>query len=213
VKVQDCLNHLNAEGNKLETLSKLKELEGTTAKTLSKVFKHYEIAYNNSTKVWEYVGTDENIKEREIHELEFEWEEYKRNNRQPRTKKNVEEPKNTNVAKVNPFDIPMGPAKEHSTTVEELKRTNAFSKGEIDILKQLIKERAVGLIPVGGTSEKSLYDSVIEHVPVGVATNRSSFNLTPATISRLDDLAKVSRIQKQDIVELAILQLLDRYEK
>lgn len=216
MKVQECIDHLNVKGNTLKSLSELNEMEGTSAKTLGHIFKHYNIAYNNSTKLWEYVGIDEHLKEREIHELEFEWEEFKKNNRQQRTKKNVEEPKETNVTKVNPFDIPMGPEKELTSAVQEPKQTETFSKSEIDVLKQLIKERAVGLKNIEGINgkpEKSLYDSVIERVPVGVATNRSSFNLTPTTISRLDDLAKVSRIQKQDIVELAILQLLDRYEK
>ncbi|QKE76065.1 hypothetical protein HPK19_24985 (plasmid) [Arthrobacter citreus] len=44
-------------------------------------------------------------------------------------------------------------------------------------------------------------------------TTRSSFNLTNSTIGRLNRFTKHYKLQNQDIVELAIIQILEQFDR
>lgn len=52
----------------------------------------------------------------------------------------------------------------------------------------------------------------IERVPVNVDHVRSAFNMSKGTTERLKKFSKVRRIPLQDLVELAVLDLLQKYD-
>ena len=64
----------------------------------------------------------------------------------------------------------------------------------------------------GGCMEDFTIYKELERVPVNVEHIRSAFNMSKDTTERLREFSKVRRIPLQDLVELAVLDLLAKYD-
>jgi len=101
---------------------------------------------------------------------------------------------------------------EQKESMEEQKSTpnyKDFSEKEIKVLKQLIKERENN---IKFFQEFKIYKE-LEKVPTDAETVRSAFNMSKKTTERLKKYSQVRRIPLQDLVELAVINMLDDYEK
>lgn len=85
----------------------------------------------------------------------------------------------------------------------------SLTNEEIKVLKSIVKERKSDSELV---NKYAIYDELLK-VPVGKDTERSAYNLSKTTTSRLKKYAKERRLPLQDLVELAIINLLDKYDK
>jgi len=84
-----------------------------------------------------------------------------------------------------------------------------FTQEEIDTLKQLVSERKRNIELF---SVYKIYDE-LSKVPTNAETVRSAYNLSKETTERLKKYANERRLPLQDLVELAVINLLDKYEK
>ena len=84
-----------------------------------------------------------------------------------------------------------------------------FSQNDISTLKQLIKEHESTKAVV---EKYKIYDE-LSKVPVNAETVRSAFNMSKDTTERLKKYAGERRLPLQDIVELAVINLLEQYDK
>lgn len=84
-----------------------------------------------------------------------------------------------------------------------------FTQEEIDVLKGIIHERK-GNIEL--FSVYQIYDE-LSKVPTDVEQVRNAYNMSKQTTERLKKYASERRLPLQDLVELAVINLLDKYEK
>lgn len=84
-----------------------------------------------------------------------------------------------------------------------------FTEEEKEILKTLVQERKHDFKLF---HEYKVYDE-IKKVPIGSDQVRSAFNMSKETTERLKKYASVRRLPLQDLVELAVINLLDQYDK
>jgi transposase-like protein len=97
-----------------------------------------------------------------------------------------------------------------STQVQESTNKNIdFTSKEIKVLKQIVKEHESNIELF---HEYQIYKE-LEKVPVDAETVRSAFNMSKETTERLKKYSQVRRIPLQDLVELAVLNLLNKYDK
>ena len=145
------------------------------------------VSSRTQKNVKELTGTQKNVQE-PLQEISATIEE------SLRTEKNVHEPRKERTRTQKNSDEPL--------------RTQTFSKEEIAILKMIIQERQKNAHEL---HEETIYDLINTKVKKDVEATRSSFNLSNTTIERLNEFAKDNKLQKQDIVELALIQLLNRF--
>ena len=84
-----------------------------------------------------------------------------------------------------------------------------FTQGEIEVLKEIISERKNDLKL---SHEYRVYKE-LDKVPTNVETVRSAFNISKRTTERLKKFSSERRLPLQDLVELAVINLLDQYDK
>lgn len=77
----------------------------------------------------------------------------------------------------------------------------------MDVLKRIIKDYQTLDI------DKYLIYAALEKVPVNVEQERIANNVSKETSIRLKQFAKKRRLPLQDVVELAIIEMLDKYDK
>jgi hypothetical protein len=101
-------------------------------------------------------------------------------------------------------------SKQENTKVQESTNKNIdLTSKEIKVLKQIVKERESNIELF---NEYQIYKE-LEKVPVDAETVRSAFNMSKETTERLRKYASVRRIPLQDLVELAVLNLLNKYDR
>jgi hypothetical protein len=88
-------------------------------------------------------------------------------------------------------------------------KNDTFANEEVEVLKELIQERKRGYELF---SEYRIYDE-LSKVPTDRDTVRNAYNLSTGTTERLKQYASKRRLPLQDLVELAIINLLDKYDK
>lgn len=104
--------------------------------------------------------------------------------------------------------------KEQTSTPKEIKeqlgtlKNNDFTAEEIDVLKSIIRERKINIKLF---HEYRVYEE-LSKVPIGAEQVRSAFNMSKETTERLKKYANERRLPLQDLVELAVINLLDQYE-
>jgi hypothetical protein len=125
------------------------------------------------------------------------------------TNKNMKRPnKNTGVQKSTNENSNTGQMKTNSPkSTQSNSNEPAFTESEIKTLKEIIKERE---------SNKELLNEFmiykeLSKVPTDAETIRSAFNMSKETTERLKKYANERRLPLQDIVELAVINLLDKY--
>lgn len=102
--------------------------------------------------------------------------------------------------------------KENESTKESQESTtknNHFTADEIRVLKNIVEERKRDIQLF---QEYRIYKE-LESVPVDADTVRSAFNMSKETTERLKKFSQVRRIPLQDLVELAVINLLNEYDK
>ena len=99
-------------------------------------------------------------------------------------------------------------SKRPNVNTGQTKNVN-FTQGEIEVLKNIIDERKNDLKLF---HEYRIYKE-LDKVPINEETVRSAFNMSKTTTERLKRYASVSRLPLQDLVELAVINLLDQYDK
>ncbi|BCD33087.1 hypothetical protein BC30102_p123 (plasmid) [Bacillus cereus] len=185
MKVVEVLEKLNGEHN-ISSLSKEVQIP---EKKFRNTLKELGAEFDNSTKKWSF-GGDENLLEREITEfIDLSTTKSRRT-----TKKNT--------------DVQTNEKKNVSVQVSENKNSS-FTDEEMEVLKSIIKERKRDYELF---SEYRVYDE-LSKVPTDEETERSAYTLSKTTTSRLKKYAKERRLPLQDLVELAIINLLDKYDK
>jgi DNA-binding protein Fis len=101
-------------------------------------------------------------------------------------------------------------AKLNTKEVQESTPKNAdFTEKELKVLKQLVKESEMNIKLF---QEFQIYKE-LEKVPTDAETVRSAFNMSKRTTERLKKYSQVRRIPLQDLVELAVINMLDEYDK
>jgi len=84
-----------------------------------------------------------------------------------------------------------------------------LSEDEINVIKEIIEERKSDLKLF---HEFRVYKE-LSKVPTNEETVRSAFNMSKTTTERLKKYANERRLPLQDLAELAIINLLDQYDK
>jgi hypothetical protein len=87
--------------------------------------------------------------------------------------------------------------------------TPTFTDSEVNVIKQIVKERERDIELF---HEYKIYKE-LEKVPTDAEHVRSAFNMSKKTTERLKKFSNVRRIPLQDLVELAVINLLDQYDK
>jgi len=211
--LREILNLLNTDGYNCAKIAKEhKEAVGVGEKKLSEILKGLGFEFSNSgSKGWSFNG-DESL-------LDTGFKEHVPGIK--RTRKNASVPKGALIHPKDPLESIKLEKEEPKGTVKNVNeplRTNVFSNDEIAILKQMVKERQTNSEEPKRTKKnleeqkQTLLELVNEYVVPG-DKKRSSFNLSSSTINSLEELAKINRINKQELVELAILLLIEQYKK
>lgn len=93
-------------------------------------------------------------------------------------------------------------------------KKNIFTEEEIKVLKEIVKEYENNFFKSNEMqpSEYEIYKE-LEKVRTDAETIRSAFNMSKETTERLKHFSQVRRIPLQDLVELAVITLLDKYDK
>jgi hypothetical protein len=89
-----------------------------------------------------------------------------------------------------------------------------FTEEEIKILKQIVKEYENNFFKSNDIDLKEfkIYQD-LKKVPTGANHIRSAFNMSKETTEQLKVFSTVRRIPLQDLVELAVINLLEEYDK
>jgi len=185
MKFRELIEKLNGEHN-VSTLGKEVKIG---EKKLRKALKDIGAVFDNSSKKWLYEG-DENVLEREI----TEFVDMSTNMRRKR------EPMNRKVQKS---------SLENKNEQESSLNDIGFTDDEIEVLKSVVEERKRGYELF---SKYRIYDE-LSKVPTDEDVERSAYNISKSTVSRLKKYAKDRRLPLQDLVELAIINLLEKYDK
>lgn len=177
----------------LSELNNTEELTHHRGRTLKKPLSKAGFGLNRKTKKWEYQGEGE----APLNELGSTYIS------QEGTTKNekviASNSKNTKEQTSTPKEI-----KEQLSTL----KNNDFTAEEIDVLKSIIRERKINIKLF---HEYRIYEE-LSKVPIGAEQVRSAFNMSKETTERLKKYANERRLPLQDLVELAVINLLDQYE-
>jgi hypothetical protein len=168
----------------LSELNNSEELTHHRGRTLKKPLSNAGFGLNRKTNKWEYQGEGEPP----LNELGSKY------TTQEGTVKSVK-------VKASKQEY----TKEQTSTP----KNNNFTDREMEVLKLLIKEHEKN---IKYFHEYRIYDEITK-VPVGAVQVRSAFNMSKETTERLKKYASVRRIPLQDIVELAVIKLLEQYDK
>lgn len=103
--------------------------------------------------------------------------------------------------------VPKSESKNKDVQTSTQKDKN-FTDEEIRVLKILIDEHQNDYKMY---SEYRIYDE-LSKVPINAEQVRSAFNMSKDTTERLKKYANVRRLPLQDLVELAVINLLDEYD-
>jgi hypothetical protein len=99
---------------------------------------------------------------------------------------------------------------ENTSDVQEsTPMNNPFNDDEIKVLKQIVGERKADIELF---HEYKIYGE-LERVPIDEETVRSAFTMSKGTTEKLKRFSQVRRIPLQDLVELAVINLLEKYDK
>jgi hypothetical protein len=98
---------------------------------------------------------------------------------------------------------------KNSTAKASESKNSDFTDDEIRVLKDIIQERKRGYELF---SEYRIYDE-LSKVPTGTETIRNAYNMSKTTTERLKKYSNERRLPLQDLVELAVINLLDKYDK
>ncbi|MFC9354903.1 hypothetical protein [Arthrobacter sp. NPDC057013] len=208
--VKELLPYLHTPKQNYQTLAK--ELNVVEKKLRSVLTDDLGFVYSNKAPVgWSFNGDEDNL-DKSIYSF------IDKKDAPKRTKKNLKEREGTNKnAEERKGVVNDNYSGTHANSQEPLgtkknsnepEGTDTFSTDEIKILKLLVKERQENAQERHTNTIHSLLNTYIVN---GAETTRSSFNLSNSTIQRLNEFAKENKLQKQDIVELALIQLLNRF--
>ena len=106
------------------------------------------------------------------------------------------------------LEIQTSTPRETNIKKDEVKNDD-FTPDEIKVLKEIIAERKSDIQLF---HEYRIYKE-LSKVPTDAETVRSAFNMSKETTERLKKYANERRLPLQDLVELAVINLLDNYNK
>jgi DNA-binding transcriptional regulator LsrR (DeoR family) len=96
-----------------------------------------------------------------------------------------------------------------------IEQLNIFTEEEIKVLKEIVKEYENNYFQSNDIqlNEYEIYKE-LEKVRTDAENHiRSAFNMSKETTERLKKFSSIRRIPLQDLVELAVINLLDKYDK
>lgn len=204
--VREVIEKLSMPGNTLETTAR--EINGVSKKTLQRALELYGYQYSNKGKRgWHYVSTrDENlILDRDIEEVFYKGS-YSFSDP---SNKNTKEPISLTISRdVKENDInhsqevnSMGPLDSHRSeiqfTIEELAALKGFV-GEYLNEKQHQTKRGI------------LHKRIMNLEKTDKV--RKTIVISDTVGEKLDEFAASTRFNKSDLLEIAILDLINRYE-
>jgi hypothetical protein len=178
----------------LEELNNSQELTHHRSRTIKEPLRNAGFGLNRKTSKWEYQGKGE----APLNELGSTF--MSQENTSKNEKAQTEKTENTTEQSSEPKNI-----KVQSSTP----KNKDFTEKEIQSLKQIIEEREKNIELF---YQYRVYEE-LEKVPVGAEQVRSAFNMSKETTERLKKYASVRRLPLQDLVELAVINLLERYDQ
>ncbi|OAH59271.1 hypothetical protein AWH48_16155 [Domibacillus aminovorans] len=185
MKVNEFIERLN-DTNTFRSLCKEVQIPEKRSRN---ALKDLGLEYNKLSREWVFNG-DENVLEDEV------------NKYVPVTNKR------TSTRSENNEDVKAS-LEKNSNVQKSAKDNSDFTIEEIKELKNMIEERK---------NDYELFDKYkiydeLSKVPTDEEIERCAYNLSKTTNARLKNYAKERRLPLQDLVELAIIDLLDRYDK
>lgn len=116
------------------------------------------------------------------------------------------------IAKI--LNISMTTLKRRISDYRNGKIQKDFTEEEIKVLKQIVKEYESNFFKSNDIElkEYEIYKD-LKKVQIGADHIRSAFNMSKETTERLKKFSQVRRIPLQDLVELAVINLLNEYDK
>ncbi|WP_461202630.1 ribbon-helix-helix domain-containing protein [Anoxybacillus sp. TBDG-1] len=184
--ISDILERVNG-GTKTAVLCK--EI-GVGEKRLREGLKNAGYEYSQRTKRWEYVGTSPEPLERSI----FDFIQNARENIKP-VNKTAEK----------------GNMKAPSKPNNNVNSSGVFSAEEIAILKEMIANYK-GRSSTPANDTKPLYERIMS-LDTSEPRKRKTIIIRDSIAKQLDNFAEQTRFNKSDIIELAILDFIRKYEK
>lgn len=181
-----------AEGNKAEAIAK--ELEGISQKPFLNALKEAGYKYNNKApKGWHYVGEGAEPLDKSIFDYVKRSSSPKKSN-SPVIHKEFT-PSNTDIIPSN------NEVKVNSPMVHQ-----QFTGDEVSMIKEMLKswQEAVPVV-------ESVHDR-IKHLPQAEKT-RKTIVIDKSIGDRLDEFCKDERVNKSDILHLALMDFLNKVEK
>jgi transposase len=95
-----------------------------------------------------------------------------------------------------------------------IEQLNIFTEEEIKVLKEIVKEYESNFFQSNDIElkEYQIYKD-LEKVKTDAEHIRSAFNMSKETTEKLKRFSNIRRIPLQDLVELAVINLLNEYDK
>jgi myosin heavy subunit len=103
---------------------------------------------------------------------------------------------------------------DYRKEVKGIEQLNIFTEEEIKVLKEIVKEYENNFFQSNhiDLKEYEIYKE-LKKVKTDAEHIRSAFNMSKETTEQLKKFSQVRRIPLQDLVELAVLNLLEQYDK
>lgn len=190
--ISDILEQVNG-GTKTAVLCKD---VGVGEKRLREGLKNAGYKYSQITKRWEYVGTSPEPLERSIFDFI------------PNARENIK-PVNKTAEKGN-MKATSGD-KTPSKPNNNVNSSGVFSAEEIAILKEMIANYK-GRSSTPANDTKSLHERIMS-LDTSEPRKRKTIIIRDSIAKQLDNFAEQTRFNKSDIIELAILDFIRKYEK
>ena len=107
-----------------------------------------------------------------------------------------------------------GQISDYRNEGKAIEKEPIFTEEEIKVLKEIVKEYENNFFQSNDIElkEYQIYKE-LEKVKTDAEHIRSAFNMSKETTERLKKFSKVRRIPLQDLVELAVINLLNEYDK
>lgn len=195
--IDSILNAIR-EGNKAEDVAK--EIDGISQKPLLKALKEAGYAYSNKApKGWHYVGEGEEPKEKSIFDYVYNSTSVKRGSSKVNNPSHEVIESNTRVKEDNTNITRISPIVHPQFTQDEL----------IDLVEMLQEwrlKKATGHL--GKVQEPKQVHARIKILPQGDKT-RKTIVIDKAIGERLDNYCKTERVNKSDVLHLALMDFLD----
>lgn len=206
--IKEILAELRKENQTVAVIAKT--IEGISEKPLRNALKVAGYEYSNQNpKGWKFIGEGEEPLDKSIFD-------YVRKNRGSTNVKRTSPSREVNVNNTTPKDeldvniihtdsheIHKSNSPEPPTTTE----TNSFSPGEVEILKEMLNEWKVKKEKVGKI--ELLHERIKQLDPSD--KQRRTIVIDRKVGTTFDEFCKEQRFNKSDIVELAILDFIERY--